>query len=251
MSDPLVVLSDTKNIVSQGIIVIDYDKVHHFCRHGLWEGFQQVYTETVTLAYEHTVEEYVGWRVNGTVVVDPGYSAGTPPWGAPLPGFPSVRFACPVGGYYHQISFTSSANDPVEKFWVQAIYRTNAQEQVPIDGPGTWVTLSGQYVDWPWFLLQQQEECLEHWIELINSVRAIIGGFAPVSPGDPVEWAAQFTPEEASRLKAGLAILEKLDAERQPELAQRVAADVNDIVQFRTVDASGLYGLDSGTKRGM
>lgn len=69
MADPLVILSNTKNIISQGIVVIDYDHVRAFCRHGIWEGWQEIFTETVTLAYEHTVEEYVGWQVNDVTIL--------------------------------------------------------------------------------------------------------------------------------------------------------------------------------------
>lgn len=254
MADPLVVLSDTKNIINQGIVIINYDDMSHhaLCRYGLWEGWQEVYTEAVTLAFEHDADhpEYlVGWQVNGVTVVDPGFSPGTPPWGAPLPGFSSVTYVCPVEGYYHEISFTSSANDPVEKFWVQVLYRTSYEEPTPTYGPGMWVTLSGQYIDWPWFLLAEQQACVQRLLQNINSIRAPLGNFAQVDPADPVGWAAGFTPEEARRVRAGLEVLEKMGAEKQPELAHRIAMDVNAMVQMRTPDAKGFYGLDKGSAK--
>jgi hypothetical protein len=251
MADPLVVVSDTKTIISQGIVIIDYDTApyHALCRYGLWEGWQKLYTETVTLAYEHTVEEYVGWQVNGLTIMAPGFSAGTPPWGAPLPGFPSVTYVCPVDGYYHEISFTSSVNDPVEEFWVQVLYRTSEEQQTPTYGPGMWVTLSGQCIEWPWFLLAEMRACIQRLLEIINSIRATLGELEPVNPPDPVEWAARFTPDEVRRVKAGVEIFQKLDEEKQPELANRIAVDVSGIVQMRTPDAKGFYGFGKGANK--
>jgi len=241
MADPLVVLSDTVNIISQGIVVIDYDQPQHhaLCRHGLWEGWQEVYTQTIKLAFEHDADhpEYVvGWQVHGQTIVDPGFSSGTPPWGAPLPGFPTVTYVCPADGYFHEIAFTSSPGDPIEKFWVQVLYRSSYEQASPSVGPGTWVTLSGQTIEWPWFLLAEQGECIKRFLQLINSIRATVGGFAPVNPGDPVEWATQFTPEEARHLQAALHVLGRMDVDKQSELAKRIGSHANAIVQTRAAD---------------
>jgi hypothetical protein len=248
MADPLVILSDTKDIISQGIVVIDYDHVRAFCRHGIWEGWQEIFTETVTLAYEHTVEEYVGWQVNDVTILDPGFSNGTPPWGAPLPGFPTVTYTSPVGGLFHEISFKSSANDPIEKFWVNVLYRTSEEQQQPTYGPGMWVTLSGQYIDWPWFLLMEQRECIQRWLSIFEKISEIYE-VATVNPGDPVEWAGGFTPDEVNGLKAGAEILQKIDAKKQPDLAKRIASYVNGILQWRTPGKNGMYGKSPGKSK--
>jgi hypothetical protein len=255
MPDPLVVLSNTTTLVSEGIVVIDYDTFpyHLLCRYGLWEGWQTIYTGTITLAFEHDADhpEYlVGWQVSGTTIVEPGFSPGTLPGGAPLSVIPGVTYTCPVDGYYHEIAFTSSPGAPDETFWVQVLYRTSYGQPTPTPGPGMWVTLLGETIEWPWFLLAEQQACIERLLERINAIRAnlALGEFAPVNPGDPLKWAARFTPEEARLVKAGVEMLEKMDTDEQPELAKRIATHLNGIVQVRTPNAKGFYGLDKGAE---
>ena len=105
MTHPLVELSRTRSVTDCYVEIENYEKHPVLCRFGVWVGWRCNFAETVLLAYEHDPEElYVGWQINGTTVIDPGYSAGTPPWGSPTPSAPSVTYRCPAGGLYHQLS---------------------------------------------------------------------------------------------------------------------------------------------------
>ena len=84
MAHSLVEVSRTKSVTECYLITEDYTKHPALCRSGIWVGWKCSFAETVLLSYEHDPEElYVGWLINGTMVIDPGYSAGTPPWRTP------------------------------------------------------------------------------------------------------------------------------------------------------------------------
>jgi hypothetical protein len=231
MADQLVQLSDTINVTAKSLIIIDYNAHPELCRRGIWVGWQETFTETVTLAYEHTEDPfYVGWQINGTTVIDPGFSAGTPPWGAPCPGAPSVTYRCPVDGFFHEISLTSSSGDPTECVQVQVLYRGPADQYKPAHyGPSMYVCLSGSKIEWPADKVKAWESCLAAlWAKLRQYVE-----LAHVNPGDPVEFLAGLPPALATRLQAGVETLEHLDGAAQPRLAKAIKDDVLGILRAR------------------
>src|SRR5262249_1463196 len=83
----------TKQLTGWHLVIEDYTKKHDLCRHRIWVGLEEDFSETVTFAFEHgNANLYIGWAINGTTVVDPGLGNGTPPQGLPCPGAPSVTF---------------------------------------------------------------------------------------------------------------------------------------------------------------
>ncbi len=240
MGDKLVQLSDTKNVTGQSLVIEDYTKHPVLCRSGIWVGWLVTFTETVTFAYEHTEDPfYVGWAINGTTVVDPGYSSSTPPWGAPCPGAPSVTYRCPVNDFFHEISLTSSSGDPYECLSLQVLYRGPNDANNPARyGPLATVCLAGSEIEWPAKKVAEWEACLAaFWARLRGLVE-----IAHVNPGDPVEWLATLPGEEAVRLHAGLATLELLDAEAQPALAKGIKSDIIGMLRGRVLGAGNLPG---------
>jgi hypothetical protein len=234
MTDKLVQLSDTINVTGKRLIIENYNTL---CRHGIWIGWLETFTETVTLAYEHTEDPlYVGWQINGTTVVDPGYS---PPSAAPSPGAPSVRYQCPVDSFFHEISLTSSSGDPAECLFVQVLFRGPTDQNNPAHyGPSTYVCLAGSRIEWPSEKVAQWEACLAAlWAKLRSYVE-----IAHVNPGDPVEWLASLPGDVAVRLQAGVETLEHLDAAAQPELAKAIKEDVLGILRARMPGTEHVHG---------
>jgi hypothetical protein len=228
MSHPLVELSRTKNQTSSSLVFEDYDKHPAICRHGLWVGWKINFTETVLLAFQHDPEElYVGWAINGTTVVDPGYGTGTAPWGSPAPGESSVTYVTPVAGLFHQLSLTSTAGDDNECLWVQVLYRKPNEASAPAhQGPAMWVCLSGSEISWPADKLDAERRCLDRLRRYVE--------FAHVKPGDPVEqWLSRIRGEDALRIRAEIDTLEKLDPKAQPELAEAIKADLLRVAHAR------------------
>ena len=89
----LIELSDDTTTTSCCLMIVDYDVNFHMCRKGIWVGRRCQQRERIVLSYEHDPEVlYVGWSINGTTVLDPGYGTFTPPWGAPAPGTPDVTY---------------------------------------------------------------------------------------------------------------------------------------------------------------
>ncbi|CAN5258294.1 hypothetical protein BH20ACT5_BH20ACT5_07220 [soil metagenome] len=80
-------LSDEVTTTGCDLVVIDYDQQPQLCRKGIWVGSQCQQSQRIVLSYEHDPEPlYVGWSINGTTVLDPGYGTFTPPGGSPAPG---------------------------------------------------------------------------------------------------------------------------------------------------------------------
>ena len=224
MADQLVQLSDTTNVTGESLVSEDYNKHPAICRFGIWVGTLVTFTETVTLAYEHTEDPwYVGWAINGTTVIDPGYGSPAPPSGAPCPGAPSITYRCPLNGVFDRISLTSASGDPHECVSLQVLYRGPHDQNNPARyGPFARVCLAGSEIEWPAFLLSEWEACLHGFWKVIRSYVQI----AHVNPGDPVEFLAGFPVEEALILKGEIEILERLNVESQPALAKAIEADV-------------------------
>jgi hypothetical protein len=233
----LVQLNDTKQITGWHLVTKDYTKEHDLCRHGVWVGLLEEFSETVTFAYEHSNENlYVGWAINGTTVVDPGYGSGTPPEGLPCPGAPSVTFHCPVDGYFHEISLTSTPGDPDESLAVQVLYVVYPNPDTILNGPFTYVDLAGSETIWPAHLVQEANACYAAFWEKLHQY---VAGPGHVAPGDPVEWLAGLPAEVAVRLEAEVATLTQLDAQAQPRLAKAIQDDLMGILRGRRFGAGG------------
>jgi hypothetical protein len=236
----LVVVSDTTTATGGQVVVEDYNKHPAVCRSGVWMGWEKTFTETVILAYEHTEELYVGWSVNGVTVIDPGYGPIVNFPGNPCPGLPSVSYICPVGGLFHQISFTSTSGDPYECLWAQVLYRGNSEKYVPAHlGPSMEVCLAGSDIEWPAYLIQEEEACLARLWDLLKRYVEI----AHVNPGDPVEFLGGLPIEELIQLQAAVQTLENINAQEQPALASGLQESIVGILRSRMPGASGVSGM--------
>jgi hypothetical protein len=243
MAHPLVELSRTQQPTGQKIVLENYDLKPRLCRHGTWVGVKFEFVETVTLSFEHDPEElYVGWSINGTTVVDPGYGPFPPPFGAPVPGEPSVTYRTPVAGLYHRISFTSTAGHDEECLSVTVLYRTPAEAGAPAHvGPSRSVCLSGGRVDWPAYLLKAEQECLRHWYEILRRYVRVLPPWPPPPPLS--RWLERVQPDDLLRFKLELETLEQLDPEADRELAEAIVQDLSN-----TVTLIGMPGSMLGRK---
>ncbi len=89
MVNKLVELSRNRQPAGGGVVMVDYDAHPAVCRSGVWVGWQDNFPESVVLSYKHSADRFaIGWSLNGTDVIDPGYSSGTGPYGYPVPNAP-------------------------------------------------------------------------------------------------------------------------------------------------------------------
>ena len=230
MDHPLTEVSSI-TITNSYVVVEDYDRHPALCRFGVWVGIKREYLETYLLSYEHDPEElYVGWAINGTTVIDPGYTAGTPPSGEPVPGSPFVTYKCPVGGYYHQISLAGSPGMDPQSLWVQVLYRYPNENGQPFHyGPGRWIDLVGYSIAWPAAKLKETQDCLARFWALIQRYLEI----ARVGPGDPVErWLERLRGEEAVQLKALVETLGELNENEDSELREAILSELRGMVRW-------------------
>src|SRR5271157_1290516 len=93
---PLTVEGDTTTPDGGRLVFVDYTKNPRACRSGVWVGWEDLFTETVTIGWEHPEvvtdpdgEEggvvNVGWYVNGVDIHIGGHIA----LNQPCPGMPS------------------------------------------------------------------------------------------------------------------------------------------------------------------
>ncbi len=219
----LIELSRTQANTGSHIVVEDYTKHFRLCRYGVWVGLSKTFVETVTISYEHTEQLYVGWIINGTVAVNPGYGPFTPPWGAPTPGASQVTYTCPVGEYIHRISFASTSGMPDTTIGLQVIYRLPGEANAPYHyGPFMNVKISGSEIEWPEDKLKAERDCLRNIFDKLK--RYVIIGH--VHPGDPVEMFENVPHEEWAYVKAQVDTLENIDHEKQRELADAIKANL-------------------------
>ena len=235
MSNILSEINRTRNITGSSVVMENYDVNFRLCRYGIWIGLENTFTETVTVSYEHTDDLYVGWRINGVTVVDPGYSAGTPPWGSPVPGVPGVVYHCPVDGFFHRISFTSTSGMEEQCFYAQVLYRHGVAEanMAPHYGPSICVCISGKEIEWPEDKLEAERRCLAAFFDKLRQYKLI----AHVFPPDPVEWLQRFQGQEAQILKAQVDTYVQVDHERQPALAKAVQSSIVNTLQAHALGA--------------
>jgi hypothetical protein len=235
MANELKVVSDTRNVTGGHLVFEDYDRHPRACRHGVWVGWKETFSQTVMLAFEHVAHPYVGWSVNGVTVIDPGYGPFTPPPGAPCPGVPSVLYSGPVGGLFHQISFTSSSGAPRACFWVQVIYREHGEQNLPPrEGPGMTLCVSGSDIEWPAFLVAEERACLRRWWDILRRYVEV----ADVGPLDPVEFLTSLPAEELAMMQAAAETLEKINRDEQPTLSNALRDTVIGILRARMPGAT-------------
>ena len=236
MADELKVLSDTKSSTGGHLVTEDYDKHPRVCRHGVWIGWKETFSQTVTLAFEHTAHPYVGWSVNGVTVIDPGYGPIVQPPGDPCPGAPSVLYTCPVGGLFHQISFTSVSGSPKACLSVQAIYREHGEQGLPFHGgPAMTLCLSGSNIEWPAYLILQEQACLRRWRDILRKYVEV----AHVGPLDPIELLASLPAEDVTLLQAAAEALEQVKPDEQPVLANALRETVIGVLRSRMLPGAG------------
>jgi hypothetical protein len=240
MTHPLVELSRTRSVTKCYLVVEDYVKHPRLCRSGIWIGLKCEFAETVVLAYEHDPEDlYVGWSIDGTTVIDPGYSSGTPPWGSPAPGAPSVVYRCPVNGLFHELSLTSTPAADESCLWVQVLYRYPNEAGAPFHyGPSMSVCVKGWEITWPATKVKETNACLARLYDLLRRYVEI----AHVGPGDPVErWLERLEGDEAVRVRAMVETLGDLDPEADRELVDAVKEELTASVRWaQSPGGSGL-----------
>lgn len=238
MSNTLSEINRTRNFTGSSLVIEDYDKQFRLCRSGLWVGVENTFIETVTISYEHTGDLYVGWRINGVTIVDPGYSSGTPPWGSPVPGVPGVIYKCPVDEFFHRISFTSTSGMETQCFYVQVLYRNGIAEagMAPHSGPSLNVCISGREIEWPVNKLEEEATCLAALFEKLRRYKLI----RKVFPPDPIEWLRRFEGQEAQILKTMVDTYENVNTERQPMLSKMLEESIVNSLQGHALGSTRL-----------
>jgi hypothetical protein len=230
----LIELSDDITTTGCSLTIVDYDVVFHLCRKGIWVGSRCQQRQRVVLSYEHDPEVlYVGWSINGTTVLDPGYGTFTPPWGAPAPGTPDVTYETGVDSFAHRIALRVEPGTPAREVQVRVLYRGPAEASQPAHlGPGTTVSLNGVAVHWPKVKLQEERRC---WENLLNLLRRYVKVRRP-GPGDPVERALERVqnPEDMVVLAAARAVAE-LDPKADAELIEQYGREVSALVTRLTL----------------
>jgi len=255
MASELVVVSDTKRPTGgrPRLVVRNYDQDPKPCRRGYWIGQQENFSQEVTLAanIEPQRHPFIGFAVNGQMVVTPGKGPFTdnplmaPTGDLPCPGLPSVNFTCPVIGpsgekLFHQISFSSTGGiTPYVCFGVQAFFVHHNEDPAapPHAGPSTSVCLRGFDIEWPAYLILQEQACLKRLSEILRRYVEV----AEVGPLDPVAFVANLTEQELMLLHAAAGALEGIDAEDQPALANALQQSVIGILRSRMPRAPGLH----------
>jgi hypothetical protein len=227
----LVELSRTRSVTRSYVVTHDYTRQPTLCRSGLWVGLKSEFAESVVLAYEHEPDPLmVGWSINGTLVVDPGFSAGTPPWGSPAPGVPGVTYTCPFGGEYHQLALTGTAGMDSQCASITVLYRFLNEQFAPFHtGPSLTVCLDGSSIAWPPDKVKAANECLARFRDIIRKYVQI----AHVGPGDPVErWLQETVGDDVVKVQALVETLEQLDRQADGPLFEAVRAELNALMKW-------------------
>jgi len=242
----LLELSDEKTTTSCRLIIVNYDLVFNLCRKGIWVGRRCQQRERIVLSYEHDPEVlYVGWSINGTTVLDPGYGTFTPPWGAPAPGMPDVTYETGVDWFAHRIALSVEPGTPSRTVQLRVLYRHPDEASEPAHlGPSRAVSLSGVALHWSAAKLEDERRC---WNDLKNYLRRFVK-VAHVGPGDPVERALEQVqdPEDMAMLASARVVAEldqNADADLIEEYSRAVSALVNRFALGRI-----LGDIDQGTE---
>ena len=107
-------------------------------------------------------------------------------------------------------------------------------------GPAMSACVRGWSVTWPAAKLAETRECLERFYNRLRQYVEI----GHVGPGDPVErWLAGLEGDKAVRVKALVETLEQLDPKEEPELRERITAELRTIVTLG--EKPGAWGCRS------
>jgi hypothetical protein len=207
MVNEIVELSRTRQPAGGGVVIVDYDAHPQVCRYGVWLGWQDNFTETVVMSYEHSADRYyTGWSLNGNDVVNPGLSSGTGPSGYPVPSDLNVSYVCPVDDEFHHLQLVSRPGSGDTVVTALPSYRSD-DGPFPPAAPNydfaarMGVAISGSFITWPADKLTEEHACLVNGRERL----ALHGQPHMVGPGDPVEsWLQHLTGEDAVGFTAAL-----------------------------------------------
>jgi len=124
-------------------------------------------------------------------------------------------------------------------FGVQAFFVHHNEDPAapPHAGPSTSVCLRGFDIEWPAYLILQEQACLKRLSEILRRYVEV----AEVGPLDPVAFVANLTEQELMLLHAAAGALEGIDAEDQPALANALQQSVIGILRSRMPRAPGLH----------
>lgn len=213
----LIELSDDVTTSDCSLVIADYTTDFQLCRSGIWLGTTCLQSQRVVLSYEHEPEPlYVGWSINGSTVLDPGYGTFTPPWGAPCPGDPDVTYQTGVDWLYHRIAFSVVPGTATQSVNVQVLYRgSDGAGQPASAGPSRTVQLAGVVTNWPASKLEEERECWRRLTDLLRQYIEIPKWWPP----DPWERLPDLVrdPEDMLVLSAVTAVAE-LDAKADADL---------------------------------
>jgi hypothetical protein len=247
MANSLVENRRTKQVTGKYVTYEDYDAKPRLCRHGVWVGLKTEFSETVVVSYEHGDEEvYVGWSINGITVCDPGYGPIILPPGFPAPKESSVLYSVPTDGFFHRLSLRSSPGSDTVGLLVQVLYRLPNEQGAPAHaGPSTIVYLSGNYVEWPAWKLEEERQCLLRWRDIAD--RYVRVRRVPI--GEPViDLLARAQGDVAVRLRAILETIDQVDPVADANLATAMKAEIDGLVDWLVMPGAKLEELSAAVR---
>ena len=95
-------------------------------------------------------------------------------------------------------------------------------------------------MEWPAYLLKEEQECLRHWHEILRRYVRVVPPSPWPDPGPLSRWLERVRGEEAVRFKAELETLEKLDPEADRRLAEAIVTDLTRTVTWAAMPGSML-----------
>ncbi|MGJ5667567.1 hypothetical protein QLG13_06825 [Rhodococcus aetherivorans] len=220
MTYPLVEKSRERSEAGRHFVIEDYTKTPSLCRRGVWVGRRVDFSETVLMSFEHGQDDLsVGWIVNGAAVSPAGYYA-------PCQGVPTIRYRCPGDGRnLHTISLMSTSGSDQDCVDLQVVF-TRPPQWNPLEyGPSKKVCLQGRIVEWPWFLLQQEQQCWERFRNVFEKY-VVVPRPVPAPPGPVERWIASLRGDEAATVRAELDTVEQLDHARDGDFLAEIRADL-------------------------
>lgn len=199
-------------------------------------------SQRVVLSYGHDPEPlYVGWSINGSTVLDPGYGTFTPPWGAPAPGAPGVTYETGVDWLAHRIALSVGPGTEAHTVHVRVLHRGPSDAAEPATlGPSRMVDLAGVATHWPASKLAEQARC---WSRLLDLLRRYveIPRWGPPDPWERLPGLIRL-PEDMRVLSAVFAVADlddKADAGVIAEYRRQATAIVTRLAFGRSAVGPG------------
>ncbi|HEX6500699.1 MAG TPA: hypothetical protein VF054_16955 [Micromonosporaceae bacterium] len=212
-------ISRSRAEAGSGIAFEDYGANPALCRHGVWIGLANYYSETVTISFEHDPDRLnVFWKLQNSEVLYPGPGA---PTSGPVPAAPGVRYIWPAEGRQHKISFVSAPGTKQTRVYAQVLYVREDGDEIEY-GPSITVRISGEADFWPPDKLEEEQRCQQHWHDL----RTRYVRWREPRPGEPIMKLHEVRGLAAVRLAAIADAVESLDEASDRELAQALRAEL-------------------------